>query len=96
LVTIPSGTTTVSVNVYSGANSIAGITVSNVLIDNGTLPMTFKIGDIVIPYVFGVGGQDKPMSRYKDGSPKQFRVVGAKIFFSGATWQEVTLQEMLV
>jgi hypothetical protein len=72
LVTIPSGTTTVSVNVYSGANSIAGITVSNVLIDNGTLPMTFKIGDIVIPYVFGVGGQDKPMSRYKDGSPKQY------------------------
>ena len=96
LVAIPSGTTTVSINVYSGANSVPGITVSDVLIDNGTLPMTFKIGDIVIPYVFGVGGQDKPMSRYKDGSPKQFRVVGAKIFFSGATWQEITLQEILV
>lgn len=59
------------------------------------LPMTFKIGDIVIPYIPSTTiGKDKPMSLYKDGSPKQFRVTRVKPYYSGACWQEIDLQEI--
>lgn len=61
---------------------------------NNSLPMTFKIGDIVIPYVYGADGQDYPMSKYQNGQPKQFRVCGAKKIYDGAVWQELTLQEV--
>lgn len=60
---------------------------------NDTLPMTFKIGDIVIPYVYGANGQDKPMSVNLDGTAKKFVVVGTQPKFDGAVWQELTLQE---
>lgn len=60
---------------------------------NDTLPMTFKIGDIVIPYVYGANGQDKPMSTNADGTPKKFIVVGKTPLQNGAVWQEITLQE---
>lgn len=60
---------------------------------NNSLPITFKIGDIVIPYVYGADGQDYPMSKYQNGQPKQFRVCGAKKIYDGAVWQELTLQE---
>lgn len=59
------------------------------------LPMTFKIGDIVIPYIPSTTiGKDKPMSLYKDGSPKQFRVTRVKPHYSGASWQEIDIQEI--
>lgn len=59
------------------------------------LPMTFKIGDIVIPYIPSTTiGKDKPMSLYKDGSPKQFRVTRVKPYYSGASWQEIDIQEI--
>lgn len=57
------------------------------------LAMTFHIGDIVVPYVYGANGQDKPMSVYKDNTEKEFQVVGKKIIYDGAIWQELTLQE---
>lgn len=56
--------------------------------------MTFANGDIVVPMVFGAKGKDKPMSLKKDGTPKQFRVVGVRIFYDGAVWQEISLQEV--
>lgn len=53
----------------------------------------YEIGDIVIPMVYGANGVDKPMSKYKDGSPKKFQVQGVRVFYDGAVWQELTLQE---
>lgn len=64
-----------------------------IAIDNSTEKMTFKEHDIVIPMVFGANGEDKPMSLNKDGSPKEFMVLGTKIFYDGAVWQELYLQE---
>lgn len=57
------------------------------------IPMTFDIKNEVIPMVFGADGRDRPMSRYNDGSPKVFNVVGRKMIYDGAVWQELTLQE---
>lgn len=58
-----------------------------------TNKLCFNIGDIVIPMVYGANGVDKPMSKYKDGSPKKFQVQGVRVFYDGAVWQELTLQE---
>lgn len=56
--------------------------------------MTFSVGNLVIPMVFGADGVDRPLSLYKDGSAKVFRVVGTKFIYDGAVWQELTLQEV--
>ena len=70
--------------------------------DNGDLEIsfrkkgfqpTFEIGDIVIPMVFSAKGTDIPMSKYQDGNPKEFTVVGVEIIYDGAIWQRLTLQE---
>ena len=64
-----------------------------IAIDNSD-KMCFRMYDIVEPYVFGANGQDKPLSKNKDGSPKQFQVLGVKPIYDGAVWQELTLQEV--
>lgn len=59
--------------------------------------MCFHLHDNVIPYVYSVVGdsrQDKPMSKMLDGTPKIFEVIGTKIFYDGAVWQELKLQEI--
>lgn len=56
------------------------------------LPMTFHIGDIVIPYIYTNKG-DKPLSYNKDFTPKRFKVVGNKISKKQGGTQELTLQE---
>ena len=63
-------------------------------VDNSTGKMSFEIYDQVIPMVYGVDGQDHPMSKNKDGSPKVFQVLGSKIYYDGAVWQELSLQEV--
>lgn len=55
--------------------------------------ITFHIGDLVIPYVYGANGKDKPMSLNKDGTSKIFEVLGKKIIYDGAVWQTLSLQE---
>ena len=50
--------------------------------------MTFQKYDEVIPMVYGVDGKDYPMSM------KQFMVLGSKVFYDGAVWQELYLQEI--
>jgi hypothetical protein len=60
---------------------------------DGTDRMTFEIGNEVIPMICGADRNDYPMSRYRDGTPKIFRVCGTKIYYDGAVWQELTLQE---
>lgn len=60
----------------------------------GMRPLTFQIGDMVIPYIMGADGNDKPMSFYSDKTPKWFKVIGKGIIADGQIMQELTLQEM--
>lgn len=62
-------------------------------IDNSTGKMSFNIGDEVVPMVFGADGNDTPMSLTSSGLPKKFSVLGSKIYYDGAVWQEISLQE---
>lgn len=64
-----------------------------IAIDDAELPMTFHIGDTVIPYVYGANSEDRPMSTYKDGTPKIFEVLSSKVYYDGAVWQELVLVE---
>ena len=57
------------------------------------LPMSFNEGDLVTPMKLSSNGEDVPMSRYKDGTSKQFEVVKVNFIYDGATCQELTLQE---
>ena len=63
-------------------------------VDNSTGKMSFKLYDKVIPMVYGADRKDRPMSTYQDGSPKVFQVFGSKIYYDGAVWQELSLQEV--
>ncbi len=56
--------------------------------------MSFDIYDVVTPYTYGGEGKDVPFSLKKDGTPKNFQVVGIKFIYDGAVWQELTLQEV--
>ena len=58
--------------------------------------MTFKIGDIVIPMARSATGEDKPMSLYSNGKPKQFRVIDRSVYYDGAVWQKINLQEISI
>jgi hypothetical protein len=63
-------------------------------IDKSTGKMSFELYDQVIPMVYGANGEDRPMSLYKDGTPKVFSVLGVRKFYDGAVWQELSLQEV--
>lgn len=63
-------------------------------VDNSTQKMSFALYDKVIPMVYGADGQDRPMSTYKNGTAKVFQVLGSKVFYDGAVWQELYLQEV--
>lgn len=54
--------------------------------DEATLPMTFNIGDEVVPMVMNSLGKDTPMSK-----SKTFEVVGVDFIYDGAVWQKLTL-----
>lgn len=78
----------------TSANSPFEFEIKIVRVDENNKRMTFELHDKVIPMVYGSDGQDHPMSLYQDGSPKVFQVVGTKIFYDGAVWQELSLQEI--
>lgn len=59
-----------------------------------TKPMTFKIGNIVKPKVFGANREDRPMSVKSDGTAKSFVVLGVEPYFDGAVWQKLFLREL--
>lgn len=67
---------------------------AKILYAKNQYPMGFNISDIVIPMAFGADGQDRPMSLNQDGTPKTFQVVGVRVFYDGAVWQELSLQEV--
>ena len=79
---------------YKDGKETAVIRVS--IKDYGEERSYFEVGDIVCPMVFSANGKDVPMSRRKDGSAKDFTVVGVKFIYSGAIWQELTLQERTI
>lgn len=54
--------------------------------EEATLPMTFNIGDEVVPMVMNSLGKDIPMSK-----SKTFEVVGVDFIYDGAVWQKLTL-----
>lgn len=60
---------------------------------DSNIPMTFHIGDKVVPYKYSANGKDIPMSLNKDGTAKIFAVIGNKMIYDGAVWQELSLQE---
>lgn len=60
--------------------------------------MAFDLYDEVIPMVYKFNEdkgkwEDTAMSLTKDGFPKVFQVLGQKIYYDGAVWQELSLQE---
>ena len=79
--------------VYFNDESIIEYLQKNEITINNNSNFYFNIGDVVIPMVYGANGVDKPMSKYKDGTHKKFKVLGNRIFYDGAVWQELTLQE---
>lgn len=66
----------------------------SVSVDNSTEKMHFDIGDKVVPMVFGEYGVDKPMSKYNNGQPKVFEVLGRKFSYDGEPLQILELQEV--
>lgn len=63
-------------------------------IDEATLPMTFSIGDICIPKIYGADGVDRPLSTHPNRDKKTYRVVGVETYSKGAVWQKIFLQEV--
>lgn len=60
--------------------------------DNSTYPTVFENYDVVVPYAFTNKGE-VPLRTNLDGTPKIFEVIGVDFIYSGAFWQELTLQE---
>ena len=56
--------------------------------------MTFAQGDIIQPMKLTSRGFDEPMSKLKDGSPKQFRVVSVGFIYDGSILQRLNIQEI--
>ena len=56
--------------------------------------MYFEINDKVTPMVFKSDGKDYPMFTYPDGTGKNFKVIGRDIYYDGAVWQKITLEEI--
>lgn len=78
----------VSINDYYDTDGNLAVSISD-----DSVPMLFKNGDTVIPYVATPNG-DRPMSSKPDGTPKEFLVTGVTLISDGAVWQELQLQEV--
>jgi hypothetical protein len=61
--------------------------------DGTTKKMCFELYDEVCPMKMTIQGQDSPMSFKANGNAKTFVVLGSRIYYDGAIWQELSLQE---
>lgn len=61
--------------------------------DKGGLPMAFQLYDEVVPMIMRYDGKDYPLSVDASGNAKVFKVLGINIYFDGAIWQKLSLQE---
>lgn len=76
-----------SIGEYSDENG-------NVVISTKTSnKMLFEHYDKVVPMVRRTLSQEEPISSTEDDLAKVFEVVGVRVFFDGAVWQELTLRE---
>lgn len=57
------------------------------------LPMLFKIGDIVEPYIVDGKGKTVPLSKNANGKATRFEVLSVKLYTDGACWQDIELLE---
>lgn len=57
------------------------------------LPMFFKIGDIVEPYIVDGQGKTVPLSKNANGRATRFEVLSVKLYTDGACWQDIELLE---
>jgi hypothetical protein len=55
--------------------------------------MLFAIYDEVIPTIKNEYGKDVPLSLNSNDEAKTFLVLGTRVFYDGAVWQELSLQE---
>lgn len=55
--------------------------------------MLFAIYDEVIPTIKNEFGKDVPLSLNSNDEAKTFLVLGTRVFYDGAVWQELSLQE---
>lgn len=90
-IVVKSGQTIGRVRIEEATNAVSATILSHEI---EYCAMTFKEYQEVIPMVYGADGKDRPMSLYKDGSPKVFKILGTNIFYDGAVWQELSLQEV--
>ena len=60
---------------------------------DSSLPMLFQKYDIVRPMVRNADGTDRPLSSYKDGTPKDFMVLSSRLIYDGEIMQEIICQE---
>ena len=65
---------------------------NQVKFDNGE-NMVFNLYDIVVPMKYNSSGADEPISTENESGVKTFAVLGVEIFYDGAVWQKLTLQE---
>lgn len=63
-----------------------------VSVDEEKLPCLIPKHTIVIPYIFSTLGE-VPLATKKDGTPKEFEVIGQDFEFKGVPWQILTIQE---
>lgn len=61
--------------------------------DQSTGKMLFDIYDEVLPMVSQPSHPNVPMSLLPNGNAKTFSVLGSRIYYDGAIWQELTIQE---
>ena len=91
MITLPKGETSVTLDLNEGYEYFSKI---DEVETSDTISSVFAIGDIVEPYVMGAQGSDAPMSQDQYGNAKVFEIVGTNIYYDGAVWQELTLQEV--
>lgn len=70
--------------------------ISKANIDNVEVGMVYENSEVVIPMVLSANGEDRPMSYTANGLPKEFTIVNVKTYYNGASWQELTLQEVSI
>ena len=59
---------------------------------DASIPMVIPLHSEVVPLVLGAKGEE-PLSRYTNGLPKIFKVLGRNIIYDGELMQELHLQE---
>lgn len=85
--------------IYAGSISATGMRISSSVESIVSVSayfrknMVFSTHNKVVPMVYGADGKDKPLSVYKDGTPKVFNVLGVEFLYDGAVWQTLHLQE---